>query len=320
MGQQKYVSGMALSCFLAVSYGIAWAQDYPIKPVRVIAGSVGSNVDITARLITQQLAQNLGRQFIIDNRANAALSGGLLAKAPADGYTLMANASNIWILPLLQNVSYDPLKDFLAISLTSQSPNVLLVHPSLPVRSVRDLVNLAKAKPGQLNYASGGSGATPHLAAELFKSMAGVNIVRIPYKGGGAAVTAVVAGEVFLTFATAGAAMPHLRSERLRAVAVTSAEPSALFPGLPTVASAGLPGYESGSTNAFFAPAGTPAAIIKMLNSELTKVLQSADIKEKFMNAGVEAVSSSPEQMTEVMRSQISDMGKLIKEAGIRAN
>jgi len=319
MPLQRYAALLALPFLLAAAQPAA-AQDYPSKPVRVIAGSAGSNVDVIARLVAERLSQNLGRQFIIDNRPNPAISGALLAKAAPDGYTLMANASNVWILPLMQTVTYDPLKDFAAVSLTSQAPNVLLVHPSIPIKTVRDLIALAKSKPGQLNYSSGGSGGSPHLSGELFKSMAGVNIVRIPYKGGGGAVTAVLTGEVAITFAAAGAAMPHLNSGRVKALAVTSAEPSPLFPGLPTVASAGLPGYDSGSTNAVLAPAGTPPAIIRQLNTEITKVLQSPDIRDRFTKAGLEAVSSTPEQLTALIKAQMSSMGKVIKEAGIRAN
>jgi tripartite-type tricarboxylate transporter receptor subunit TctC len=307
-----------MPCLLAAFQAPASAQEYPTKSVRVIAGSAGSNVDVIARMVAEKLSQGLGVPFIIDNRPNPAISGGLLARAAPDGYTLMANASNVWIVPLLQNVPYDPLKDFAAVSLTSQAPNVLLVHSSVPVKTVRGLIALAKAKPGQLNYSSGGSGGSPHLAAELFKSMAGVDIVRIPYKGGGAAVTAVLTGEVAVTFAAAGAAMPHLHSSRVRPLAVTSAQPSPLFPGLPTVESAGLRGYEAGSTNAFLAPAGTPPAIIKLLNTELRKALQSADMRERFTKAGVEAVSSSPQQLTALIKAQMSSMGKVIKEAGIR--
>lgn len=319
MNQKRYTTLLALSCLLAATQ-LACAQDYPSKPVRVIAGSAGSNVDVIARMIAERLSQNLGQQFIIDNRSNPAISGPLLAKAAPDGYTLMANSSNVWILPLMQSVTYDPLKDFAAISLTSQAPNVLLVHPSVPVRTVRDLIALARIKPGQINYSSGGSGGSPHISGELFKSMARVNIVRIPYKGGGGAVTAVLTGEVALTFAAAGAAMPYLNSGRVKALAVTSAEPSPLFPGLQTIASAGLPGYESGSTNAMLAPAGTPPAIVRLLSVEVSKVLQSPDIRIRFTKAGLEAVSSTPEQLSTLIKTQMSSMGKVIREAGIRAN
>lgn len=319
MNQKRYTPLLALSCLLAATQ-LACAQDYPSKPVRVIAGSAGSNVDVIARMVAERLSQNLGQQFIIDNRPNPSISGPLLAKAAPDGYTLMANSNNVWILPLMQRVTYDPLKDFAAISLTSQAPNVLLVHPSVPVRTVRDLIALARVKPGQLNYSSGGSGGSPHISGELFKSMARVNIVRIPYKGGGGAVTAVLTGEVALTFAAAGAAMPYLNSGRVKALAVTSVEPSPLFPGLQTIASAGLPGYESGSTNAMLAPASTPPAIVRLLSVEVTKVLQIPDIRDRFTKAGLEAVSSTPEQLSALIKTQMSSMGKVIREAGIRAN
>ena len=319
MNPKRYITLLALSSLL-VATQLARAQVYPSKSVRVIAGSAGSNVDVIARMVAERLSQNLGQQFIIDNRPNPAISGPLLAKSAPECYTLMANSSNVWILPLMQSVTYDPLKDFAPVSLTSQAPNVLLVHPSVPVRTVRDLIALARMKPGQLNYSSGGSGGSPHISGELFKSMARVNIVRIPYKGGGGAVTAVLTGEVALTFAAAGAAMPYMNSGRVKALAVTSAEPSPLFPGLQTIASAGLFGYESSSTNALLAPAGTPPAIVRLLSVEVTKVLQSADIRDRFTKAGLEAVSSTPEQLSTLIKTQMSSMGKVIREADIRAN
>jgi len=244
----------------------ATAENFPTRPVRIVTSEIGGGLDFVARLVAQGLTPNLGQQVIVDNRPSGVFTGSIVSKASPDGYTLLLNGSSFWLLPFLQsNVPYDPIKDFAPITLATRSPLLLVTHPALPVKSVKELIALAKAKPGELNYSSSSPGTPQHIAAELFKSMAGVNIVRIPYKGAGPAIVAVVAGEVQLTFSSAGAAAPHIKSGRLRALAVASAEPSALAPGLPTVASAGLPGFEAGSLWCFFAPAKTPASLISRL-------------------------------------------------------
>jgi tripartite-type tricarboxylate transporter receptor subunit TctC len=219
---------------------------------------------------------------------------------------------------LRDNVPYDPVQDFSPITLAVRSPNLILLHPSLPVKSVKELIALAKARPGALNDASAGAGSSTHIAAELFKAMTGVNIVRVPYKGTGPAVTALISGEVQLMFATAGSAAPHLKSVRLRALAVTSAEPSTLFPGLPAVA-ATVPGYEGVSILGIFAPAKTPAAIINFLHQAIVQVLNRADVKEKFFSIGVETVGSSPDEFAAKVKSEMNRLGRVIKDAGIRA-
>ena len=242
-----------------------------------------------------------------------------VAKAPPDGYTVLVYGSTIWITPLLQNTPYDPVTDFAPITLVAISPHAIVVHPSLPVKSVRELIALAKAKPGDLNYASLGTGTSTHLGAELFKSMAHVNIVRVPYKSAATQMADLLSGQVQMTFSTTGAAMPHVKSGRLRALAVTSAKPSALMSGLPTVAASGLPGFESGAIYVMFAPSGTPAAIISRLNQETVRYLNQADVKERFFSAGLEAVGSTPEELAAKMKSEMARLGKVIKDAGIRA-
>jgi tripartite-type tricarboxylate transporter receptor subunit TctC len=303
--------------------GIVYGQNYPSKPIRIVGSASGSGSDLVARIIAQGLTGIFGQQVIIDNRAG---TGGINAaeivtKAPPDGYTLLYYSSNLWLLPLLQdNVPYDPVKDFAPITLTFRSPNLLVVHPSLPVRSVKDLIALAKARPGALNYGSGPTGSSNHLAAELFKAMANVNIVRIPYKGIAAVFTDLLGGQVQIVFSTAVSATPHVKSGRLRALAVTTAVPSALAPGLPTMAASGLPGYESAQMYGVFAPAGTPAALIRRLNEEIVRVLNNPDVKEQLFNIGVEVVASSPEQFAAAIKSDIARMGKVIKEARIKAD
>jgi tripartite-type tricarboxylate transporter receptor subunit TctC len=260
---------------------------------------------------------------IVENRGGA---GGIIAvetvaNASADGYTLLMYNNGMWTLQLMTKVPYDPLKDFLPITLAVTGPAILVVHPALPVQSVKDLIALARAKPGGLNYGGGGAGSQNYMAAELFKSMAGgLNIVNVPFKGGGPAIVALLAGEVQLMFASAPSVASHIKSGRLRALAVTTAEPSALLPGMPTVAASGLPGFEVVSMYGIFAPARTPAAIVKRLNQEILRVLGTADVKQKFAAAGMDVVASPPDQLAAKMRAEIAAMSKVFKEAGIRAN
>ncbi len=300
--------------------GIALAQNYPIKPVRIVTAESGGGADFMSRMIAQELTASLGQQVVVENRggASGAIAAQAVAKAPADGYTLLFYSNGIWTLPLLQDVPYDPVKDFAPLTLVATSPNMIVVHPSMPVRSVKELIALAKARPGELNYSMGGTGTTPHLAAELFKSMAGVNLVRVNYKGAGPALNDLIAGQVQLTFATTASGTPHVKSGRLRALAVTSAEPSALAPGLPTVAASGLPGYESVASYGMFSTARTPAALVSRLNQEIVRVLDRAEVKEKLVNTGVEAVGGSPEGFAAMIRLEMLKWGKVIKDAGLR--
>jgi len=296
------------------------AQDYPTKPIRIVTPPAGAGNDYVARVIALGLTGSMGQQLVVDNRP-AAIVGELVAKAPADGYTLLAIGSVLWLTPLLQdNVGYDPVKDFSPISVTGLSVNVLVVHPSVAANSAKELIALAKAKPGQLNYATGGTGSSNHLAAELFKSMAGINLVRIPYKGSGPAVNDLVSGQVQIMFPTTAAGLPHVKSGRLKALGVTSLQRSALAPGLATVAESGVPGYESVVMYALFAPAKTPAAIVKRVNKDLVQYLRSPAGTERLFTAGIEVVASTPGELATAMKSEMTRMGKLIKDARIRAD
>ena len=241
----------------------------------------------------------------------------IVAKAAPDGYTLIVDGSALFLGPLVQTLPYE-VKDFAPISMISRVPNVLVVHPSVPAKSVKELIALAKARPGDLNYAAGNPGSSAQLSGELFKSMAGVNIVMVPYKGTGPALTALIGGEVQLMFTTSVSIASHVTSGRLRALAVTSAQPSALVPGLPTVSASGLPGYISGSSTGIFAPAKTPTTIINRLNQEIVRVLTRPEIKERFFKNASEIVASSPEEFAEAIRTEIARMDKVIKDAGIR--
>ena len=303
--------------FTAIFAGSAASQDYPTRPIRMIAPAIGGASDIVARLIGQGLSDRFGQQVVVDNRGSIAPEIG--AKAPPDGYTVLAYGSPLWLTSFLRaNVPWDSAKDFAPITLAASSPNVLVVHPSVAAKSVKELIALARAKPGEFNFSSGSSGAATHLTGELFKAMAGVNIVRVPYKGNGPALNALLGGEVQLMFANAGSVASHLKSGRLRALAVTTAQPSALAPGLPTMAASGLPGYQAEVPTGIFAPAKTPAALVNLLHREIVRVLNRADVKEKFFNIGVEVVGGTPEEFAAYIRSDMAKWGKVIKDAGIR--
>jgi len=319
----KFSRYIALLLALGVIAGAlaASGQDYPRKPIRLVTAEPGGGNDFAARLIVQGLGGSLGQPMIVDNRGGAGgiIAADIVAKAQPDGYTLLLYANNIWIIPLLRsNAPFDVIRDFAPITWAAKSPNTVVVHPALPVKSVEDLIAHARARPGELNYGSGGSGSSTHLAVELLKSMAGVNIVRVPFRGNAPALNALFAGEVHLMIATAGTVAPHLKSGRLRALAVTSAQPSPLAPGLPTVAASGLPGYESIQIYGVFAPGRTSSVIVKRLHDEIVRVLGRADVKEKFLAAGVEPVGSTPQQLAATIKSEIVRMSKVIKDAGIR--
>jgi len=296
--------------------GAVFAQTYPVKPVRIVTVAPGSANDIVARLIAQEIRAGLGQPVVVDNRGTVAAE--LVARAPADGYTLLLYGSAVWLSPFIRaSTPYDPVKDFAPVTLVASSPNVVVVHPSLPVKSARELIALAKARPGEINYAAGSLGAAPHLAAELFKAMGKLNIVRVAYKGTGGSLIGILSGEVGLMFPTAGSVTPYIKSGKLRALAVTSLQPTALAPGLPLL-SESLPGYESVSLNGMLAPARTPENIIRQINAEVAKVMTRADIKEKLVAAGTDAMSTSPEEFSAIIQADMAKWGKFIREAGIR--
>jgi len=311
--QWPFVVALALT-----AAATAQAQSFPAKPIRIITSGVGGAGDVASRLVAQGIAPALGQQVIVDNRASGPIPVEVTLKSPADGYTLMLYGSTVWLGPYLRANAPDPLRDFAPISLAATAPNILVVHPSLPVKNVKEFVALAKARPGALNYGTTGIGSSPHLAAELFQAMAGVQFVRISYKGAGAALTDLIGGQIQLSFATASSVSPHLKTGRLRALGVSSARESILLPGLTTIAAAGLPGYDSSSLQGVFAPDGVPAPILQKLSQEIMRYLHSSDAREKFLAVGVEVVGSTPEQFTAAMKTEMSRMGKVIRDAGIR--
>ncbi len=293
----------------------ASAQNYPVKPIRIVTAQAGGAQDLGARLMAAGITPNLGQQIVVENRSGGTIGGEIVAKAPADGYTLIYSGSIFWTLPLMRKVPpYDVLRDFTPITLATREPLLVVVHPSLPVKSIKDLIALAKARPGQLNYGTGGIGSTNHLSAELFNAMTGVKVIGVQYRGVGAAIIALTAGEVQMMIATSMA--PYIKSGRLKAVAITTAKASPLYPGLPPV-SATIPGFEASQKAGMFAPAKTPPAIIARLNHELVAFLNKPDIKAKFFADGAEAVGSTPEELGEAVRAEMQRLGKVIKDAGI---
>jgi len=299
----------------------AFGQNYPNKPIRLITGDVGGSLDFSARLIAQDLTKVLGQQVIVDNRGGggSAVAGQTVAKATPDGYTLLFYSSTFWLLPLMRDLPYDPVKDFAPITSALMTPGLLVVHPSVAANSVKDLIALAKLKPGALNYASAGSGSSSHLAMELFKAMAGVNIVHVPYKGGGPAGVDLMSGRVQIMIQSAPAVIPFVKTGRLKALAVGSLGPSALFPEIPAVA-ATLPGYEAVLRTGLFAPVTTSAAIIDRLGQETVRILNRVEVKAQFFNAGAEVIGGSPNQLASAIKTEITSMSQVIKNAGIKAD
>jgi tripartite-type tricarboxylate transporter receptor subunit TctC len=314
-----YRTSCTFTAFVALLGGVQ-AQEYPAKPIRIVTSAAGGGSDLVARMVAQGLTAPLGQQVVVDNRGDTgAVATMAVAKAPPDGYTLLSYGNTVWLLPFLRdNVPYDPVKDFSPVSLVAAAPNILVAHPSLPVKDVAGLVALAKSKPGDLNYGTSGTGNSPHLATELFKSMTGVQIIRINYKGAGRVANAMIAGEVHLAFSGIGSAMPHVRTGRLKALAVTGLKPSALAPGLPTVAGSGLPGFQAESMYGLFAPAQTPPQIVAKLHQEIVRTFTRPEVKERFFGAGVEVVASTPEQLADTVKSEMAIWGKVIRAAGIR--
>jgi tripartite-type tricarboxylate transporter receptor subunit TctC len=307
-----------LSCLATLHSTVVGGQHYPNKPVRIVTITAGSGIDFTARLLARALSTSLGQQFIVDNRGSI-ISGEVVSRAPPDGYTLLVDSSSFWLAPLLQDVPYDPQKHFSPISLLAASPLVLVASPVAPIHTVRELIEAAKAKPGILNYASGTSGGSGHLTAELFKAMAGVNIVRIAYKGTVLSYTDLMNGRVHILFESAPAVMPLVKSRKLNALAVTTLRPTELAPGIPPVAET-VPGFEVLSMTGILAPAKTPAVIVERLNREIVRIMNTADAKQKLLNAGTDPIGSSPQMLAAAIKSEMAKWGKVIQEAGMRAD
>jgi tripartite-type tricarboxylate transporter receptor subunit TctC len=301
----------------------AYAQDYPRRPVRlVVPFPPGGGNDIVARAVAQELGKSLGQQFVVDNRAGAggAIGAELAARSPADGYTLFLGGvgSHVVNPSLHAKLSYDPIRDFAPVALIASAPSVLVVNPSLQATSIAEFTALAKANPGKLNYASNGNGSSAQLAAVLYESMAGVRMVHVPYKGVAPALVDLMSGEVQLMFGTLVAILPHIKAGRLRALAVTGRNRSALLPEVPTLAESGLPGYEAGSWYGILAPAGTPGAIVARLNAEINAAIRQPEVRERLAAEGAEVLGGTPADFASHIKAELSRMGKLMREAGVR--
>ena len=298
------------------------AQSYPSRTIRLVVPYVpGGGVDFVGRLIAQKLTEAFGQTVFVDNRPGGGTNIGseLVARAAPDGYTLLVGGvPNTANMALYQKLPYDTLKDFAPVILIDTAPNLLAVHPSVPAKSVRELIGLAKVKRGALTYASAGIGSSNHLAGELFRVMAGIDIVHIPYKGGGAAITDLLAGQVSMYFGTTPSTLPFVQNGKLRALGVTTAKRTAAAPEVPTIAEAGLPGYEQSAWHGLLAPAGTPEPVIAKLHAEMSKAVRSRDLIDKFAAQGIDVIGGSPAEFAAFIRGDIAKYAKLVKTAGIK--
>jgi tripartite-type tricarboxylate transporter receptor subunit TctC len=310
-----------ISLLLALTTAVT-AQGYPTKPVRlIIPFPPGGSNDVVGRMIATKLSEGLGKQVVADNRAGAGSVVGteLAANAPKDGYTLLIVSLTHAINPWLYKLPYDPIKSFAPIAILATGPNVLVVNPSLPVKSVKELIAVAKDKPGQLQYASAGVGTFPHLGGELFKLAAGVNMLHVPFKGGGPAMIDVIGGHTKVMFSNLVIATPHIRSGKLRALGVGGAKRNPVLPDVPTIAEAGVPNYEAVNWWGIMAPVGTPTAIVDKLHKEISAVQNSADVQKQFSSEGAEVVQMSSADFGAFVEKEIEKWGRVVKESGIKA-
>jgi tripartite-type tricarboxylate transporter receptor subunit TctC len=315
---------VAATIFAATASG-AFAADYPTKPIRlVVPFSAAGTTDFLARAIAQKLGQNMGTTVIVDNRPGAGgnIGSDIVAKSDPDGYTLLLGTVGTHAInaSLYKKMPYDTVKDFAPITLVASVPNIVVVHPSVPAKSIKELLALAKSKPGQLTFASSGNGSSIHLSGELFKSMAGVDMLHVPYKGSGPAVSDLIGGQVNMMFDNMPSSLPHVKAGRLRAIAVTSAKRSPAAPDVPTIAESGVPGYEAVAWFGVLAPAGTPPAIVNKLNAEIVKVLKSPDVAQRLASQGAEPVSNTPEEFSAYIKTEMVKWAKVIKASGAQVD
>jgi tripartite-type tricarboxylate transporter receptor subunit TctC len=326
-GEERMKRGSVFAVAVISGLGFApdaFAQDaYPVKPVRLVVPFVpGGPTDIQGRMLADKLTQRLGQQVIVDNRGGAGGNIGMevTAKAPADGYTLVIATVGTWAVnPYLYKLPYDVMKDFAPVTQISTSPGVLIVHPSVPVKSVKELIALAKKRPGDLNYGSSGVGGFGHISGELFALMTGTKMTHIPYKSSAPSLTDLIGGQIQVLFNNAISTVPHVKAGKVRALATTGAKRLSVLPDLPTVAESGVPGYENSSWSAVAAPARTPRPVIERLHTELSAILKLPDIQEKHAGVGADIVGGTPEQFHAYLKSELAKFSKLVKEAGIKA-
>jgi tripartite-type tricarboxylate transporter receptor subunit TctC len=319
--QRRSVSLFTLALAASALSIEAAAQEYPSRPIRlVVPQSAGGSTDLIARLLSQEVGEALGQGIVVDNRPGAGSINGtdIVAKSAPDGHTLLAVAASFTITPALhKKLPFDPARDFIPISQIATLPHIVIVHPSVPIKSVKDLIALAKSKPGDLNVATSGIGTSTHLAAELFMHLSGTKMVPVPYKGGSPSMTAMLAGQCQVNFAAISTAIPHVRSGKVRALAVSSAKRSIAAPQYPTIAEAGVAGYEHSSWVGFLAPTGTPRAIVTRLNTEAVKAAQAPESRSYLLKFGMEAVGSTPAEYSALIKREIAKWQRVVKAAGI---
>jgi len=320
----RELASRALAVCLAAVSGYSSAQDFPSKPLRLVVGSTpGGGTDISARLIAPKMSEQLGQQVVVENRPGATTTIGVnyVVRSAPDGYTMLMGVSSLAINPhILQNVPYDALKDLAPVTQVLVAPNIMVAHPSLPIRTVKDLVAFARPRPGQLNFAAGGAGSSQHLAIELFLYMTGTKIVHVPYKGQGMALIDVVAGQVSLMMANVISALPHVRSARLRALGVTGSKRTTVAPDIPTIAESGVPGYEVLQWYGVLAPAATPREIIGRLHGVIAHAVQDPKIRERIVADAGEPVGNTPDEFSAILRADYKKWGDVIRKAGIRVD
>ena len=303
---------------MALGAGSVTGQEYPTKTIRISTVPPGGGTDGLARLIAGGITGPLGQPVIVENRpTNLAID--LVVKAPPDGYTMLITGAALWVQTLMQlKPAWDPINDFSPITIAVNMPNIMIVHPSLPVKSVKDLINLAKSRPGELNYSQGTPGGASHLAGELFNSLAGTKIVGIPYRASTGGITALLGGETQVGFENLPSTSGLIKAGKLKILAVSARQPSVLLPGVPTVEQSGLPGYYLGSHQGVWAPAKTPAAIVRRLNQEIVRAITSPEIKQKILESGAEPNGNSPEEMAAYIKTDLVRLAKVVKDAGIK--
>lgn len=321
----KRIIGIVLAACLAAVVQLASAQAWPSKPIHwIVPFAPGGTTDILARTIGEKLATALGQPVIVDNRpgAGGAVGAEIAARAAPDGYTLVGGTISTHAInaSLYGKLPYDPVKDFAPITLIARVPNMLVINPKIPARDVRELIALLKADPGRYTFASSGNGTSQHLSGELFKTMTGVEMQHIPYKGSPPALQDVIAGQVSMTFDNITTAWPQAKAGPLRALAVTTAKRSSVAPDVPTLAEAGLPGYEVGSWQGVFAPAGTPPAIVRRLNTEMVGILRMPEVRDKLIGLGAEPVGNSPEEFAVLVRSEVAKWADVVKKSGAKVD
>lgn len=311
------MAGMLWCGLMVLGAGVAYGQDFPTKPIRILTGSPGGSADVVSRAVGDVLTKRFNQTVVVENRPVTAAD--VVAKADADAYTLLLDGGSFWLAPLMQQTPYDVVRDYSPVSQVITSIYILVVHPSLPVTNIKELIALAKAKPGSINYGTSGVGAAPHLGTEMFNHMAGIKMVHVPYKGSAGVLTALLGGqEIHLAFVAGTLSMPHVNAGKLRAIGLANKVPSSLAPGIPLIMESGLPGFEFIQLLAVFAPAKTPVARVNLLSQEIRRALDTKEVKDRLLAIGLEAKGSTPQEMAALLKSEIAKWGKLVKDVGIK--